>query len=43
MDLSKDEAFSAGPAGISSVGYMNPVFSPPVKKKKRKKYQKIIQ
>lgn len=34
--LAKDEAGTAGPAGISSVGYMNPVFSKPMKRKKKK-------
>jgi hypothetical protein len=43
IELNKDEAFSAGPASIASVGYMNPVYSSPIKtKKKKKKYQKII-
>lgn len=36
LNLEKDEAGTAGPVGISSVGYMNPVFSKPVKRKKKK-------
>ena len=38
LNLEKEnEASTAGPAGISSVGYVNPVFSGPVKCMKRKK------
>ncbi|MFA7142924.1 MAG: hypothetical protein WC175_02965 [Candidatus Dojkabacteria bacterium] len=38
--LEKDEAFSAGPVGISSVGYMNPVYSTPVRIRRKKSKKK---
>lgn len=36
LRLAKDDAGTAGPVGISSVGYMNPVFSKPMKRKRKK-------
>jgi hypothetical protein len=39
--LEKEEASTAGPVGVSSVGYMNPVFSGPVLKLKTKKKKQV--
>lgn len=36
LNLEKDDAGTAGPVSISSVGYVNPVFSKPIKRKKKK-------
>jgi hypothetical protein len=37
LTLEKEYSFSGSPAGASTIGYLNPLYSHPTEKKKKKK------